>query len=414
VLLIPLFVFKMWRRGKYRENFLQRFGRYSPEARQQLAGKNRRRAWIHAVSVGEMNVAFALIPELLRRLPDWQIVVTTTTSTGQALARQRLPANIPVLYFPLDFPPFRRRAYDHIRPDAVILVESELWPGHIWEAERRGVPVFLVNARMSPRSARRHRWAQPVFRSVFDKLAAVCAQSREDAGNFAALGAPRDRVHFTGNMKYDASLPQAGARTFDPRQALSDIGVKPDQPVLVAGSTHPGEEEILFDAVAALRAKFPDLFFVLVPRHVERTPEIVELAKRKGVRLALRTAPGACDCLLVNTTGELKWFYEVATVIFVGKSLAGIGGQNIVEAAASGHPVVFGPNMQNFQEIARQFVSEGAGIQVADAGELQRVLAELLADAGKRERVASAARRVIEANRGATARTVELIAQRLH
>ena len=178
--------------------------------------------------------------------------------------------------------------------------------------------------------------------------------------------------------------------------------------ILVAGSTHPGEEEILFDLLAQL----PDLFLVLVPRHVERTPEILELAKRKQIPVALRKNGKPVDaprCLLVNTTGELRWFYETATVIFVGKSLVGEGGQNIVEAAASGHPVVFGPNMQNFKAITAEFIAAGAGIQVADANGLHREIADLLANAKRRERVAEAARQVIAANVGATDRTVALI-----
>jgi 3-deoxy-D-manno-octulosonic-acid transferase len=263
---------------------------------------------------------------------------------------------------------------------------------------------------MSPRSARRHRKVQWLFRHVFDKLALVCAQSAEDAANFRALGAPR--VEMTGNFKYDASLPQAGKPTADPVQVLRDIGVKPTRSILVAGSTHPGEEEILFNLLPEL----PGVFLVLVPRHVERTPEIVELAKRKNVSMILRKdgAPTANPvCLLVNTTGDLKWFYNVATVIFVGKSLVGEGGQNIVEAAASGHPVVFGPNMQNFKAIAAEFVGAGACVQVHDLYEFHHALRELFRDETLRAKIAGAARAVIAANVGATERTVELIAASL-
>lgn len=412
IVLSPLFLYKMWKRGKYRENFLQRFGRYSPALRQQLAVKNERRCWLQAVSVGEINLALLLIPALRQRLPETRVVLTTTTSTGHALARDRLPAGVDLLYFPQDFPGPVRRAYDLIQPDFVILMESEVWPHHVWTAARRGRPVFLVNARMSPRSARRHRWVGWLFRRVFDKLTLVCAQSREDAAQFQRVGAPR--VEWTGNLKYDAALPSAGARRLDAAQVLRELGISPDRPVLVAGSTHPGEEEILFAVCAALRQQFPDLFLVLVPRHAERTPEIVARAKQLATRVVLRTdparpAPADCQGLVVNTTGELRWFYEVATVIFVGKSLVGAGGQNIVEAAASGHPVVFGPHMQNFKAIAAEFVATGAGVQVPDAAALQRELAGLLATPARRDQIAAAARQVIERNQGATARTVELI-----
>jgi 3-deoxy-D-manno-octulosonic-acid transferase len=417
VLLSPAFLYRMWKRGKYRENFFQRFGRYAPELRQRLATKSSRRCWIQAVSVGEVNLAFLLVAGLRRKFPELQLIVTTTTSTGYALARERLPKEVDLLYFPQDFPGPLRRAFNLIQPDFIVLMESELWPGHLWEAARRKIPVYLVNARMSPRSAKHYRQARWFCRGLFRGLSLVCAQSAEDAGNYIAQGVPADRVHMTGNMKYDASLPQGGPRRFDPRQVLSDWGVTPAQPVLVAGSTHPGEEEILFDLLATWRKKFPGLFLVLVPRHVDRTPEIVELAKRKQVNLALRktgtpTGP-APACLLVNTTGELKGFYEISTVIFVGKSLVGEGGQNIVEAAASGHPVVFGPHMQNFKEISRQFVTAGAGIQVPDAAGLHDAIEMLLQDSAKREQVVTAARRVIAANVGALERTVELIAAQI-
>src|SRR5712671_3107336 len=185
VLLSPGFLCKMWKRGKYKENFLQRFGRYAPELRQRLAYKPGPRCWIQAVSVGEVNLALVLI----QQLPQFQIVLTTTTSTGYALAKEQSPADVTLLYFPQDFPACVRRAYDLIAPDCVVLMESEVWPNHVWEGARRHIPIFLINARMSPRSTRRHQKVQWLFRHVFDKLTLVCAQSREDAENFRAFGA---------------------------------------------------------------------------------------------------------------------------------------------------------------------------------------------------------------------------------
>jgi 3-deoxy-D-manno-octulosonic-acid transferase len=404
-LLGPVFLYQMWKRGKYKENFLQRFGRYVPEMFRRLGAKNERRCWVQAVSVGEANLAFTFIAALRKRFPDLRIILTTTTSTGYALAKQKLPEEVDLLYFPQDFPFAVRRAYNLIQPDFIVLMESELWPNHIWEAARRHVPVFLANARMSPRSAARHARFRWPFCHVWPCLRLVCVQSQPDFDHYLAAGVPRGKLRLTGNLKFDASLPQPGERAALPRAGGG-------RPVLVAGSTWPGEEEILFDILQAV----PNLFLVLVPRHVERTPEILELAKRKGVAVALRNGEPSSggDCLLVNTTGELKSFYEMATVIFVGKSLAGnAGGQNIVEAAASGHPVLFGPHMENFKEISRQFVEAGAGAQVADAEALRRTVAELLGDAARRGRMTAAARQVIAANAGATERTVELIAAAL-
>jgi 3-deoxy-D-manno-octulosonic-acid transferase len=256
---------------------------------------------------------------------------------------------------------------------------------------------------------------------VFGHLSLVCAQSQEDAYNFLALGVPSARVHVTGNMKYDASMPHADVQKIDPVQLLKQIGISPSQPILLAGSTHPGEEDVLFTVFNELRPSFPNLFLVIAPRHVERTREVVELARRKHIKFVLRSEINSqlmstarpYDCLLVNTTGELKWLYKIATVIFVGKSLTGIGGQNIVEAAVSGHPVVFGPNMQNFKAIARQFVAEGACVQVPDATGLRDAFRKLLQEPEQRRKIAAAARRVIESNAGATERSAELIAQTL-
>jgi len=373
------------------------------------------------VSVGEVNVALLFIGALQRRFPNVRVIVTTTTSTGYTLAYERLPPEIELLYFPQDFPWSVRRAYDLIQPDFIVLMESELWPNHIWMGVRRHVPLFLVNGRMSPRSERRYKRLNWLSRQVFNKLSLVCAQSPEDANNFAAVGVSPDRVHMAGNMKYDVSMPHADVQLVDPVQLLKQIDISPAQPILVAGSTHPGEEEILLDIFADLRRKFPRLFLIIVPRHVERTREIVDMAKRKQVKFILRTDINAhvkqtakpYDCLIVNTTGELKWFYKVATVIFVGKSLVGQGGQNIVEAAVSGHPVVFGLHMQNFRAIARQFVAEGACIQVPDADALRRAVWELLEDPKRRHAVSAAAHRVIQSNIGATNRCVDLIAKAL-
>jgi 3-deoxy-D-manno-octulosonic-acid transferase len=418
VLLSPTFLYKMWKRGKYRENFFQRFGFYDANIWASLIEKTARRCWIQAVSVGEVNVALIFIQALLEKFPNLRVILTTTTSTGYTLAYERLPQDVELLYFPQDFPWCVRRAYDLIEPDFVVLMESELWPNHIWTGARRNVPIFLVNGRMSPRSARRYRAVRWLSGRTLSHLSLVCTQTREDADSFRAAGAVASRVHVTGNMKYDASMPYADVQKVDPVQLLKQIGISPSQPTLVAGSTHPGEEEIIFDVFAELRQRVPNLFLVLVPRHVERIREVVELAKRKRIKFILRSdvntqlAPTAkpYDCLLVNTTGELKWLYKVATVIFVGKSLVGQGGQNIVEAAISGHPVVFGPHVQNFKAIAAQFVAEGACLQVPDREALRRALQELLQDSDKRQKIATAARRVIEANVGATQRNVELIA----
>ncbi|MDW8343663.1 MAG: 3-deoxy-D-manno-octulosonic acid transferase [Verrucomicrobiae bacterium] len=411
VLLSPWFLYVMWRRGKYRENFGQRFGRYGAGVRARLAQKRGPRLWVQAVSVGEVNVALCFLRSWRAVCPQWEVVLSTTTSTGYALARERVPAGVEVVYFPQDFPWVVRGVFDLVQPDGLVLVESELWPNVIWEAAGRGVPVCLVNARLSPRSARRYRAWRGVVGPVVSRLALVCAQTEREAALFRELGVEADRVQVTGNIKFDAALPAAGAEApFDVASALREAGLPVGQPVLVAGSTHAGEEKILFDLLRAI----PGLVLVLVPRHVERTGEIVELARREGVPVVLRRGgerPSTTPrCLLVNTTGELRWFYTVATVIFVGKSLVGRGGQNIVEAAASGRPVVFGPHVENFAAIAAEFVSAGAAWQVRDARELRVAVETLLREPERGARMAEAARQVIARNAGAAERTARLVA----
>lgn len=423
-MLAPVGLYVVLRRKDCRAHWGQRFGLYSKELRRKLSHKPAKRCWIHAVSVGEVNVALFFAAALKRRQPQVQIVLTTTTPDAYALADRRRPEQVELLYFPYDFPPCLRRAYQWIQPDFIVLVEMELWPNHLRMAAQRKAPVFLINARMPAKDARWYRRARWLFRGIFSQLQLVCAQDQDDAERLAALGAPADRLHVTGSLKFDASLPPPEGDvplSAELQETLKRVGISSSQPIVVAGSTHPGEEAILLDVAAELRPEFPDLFLILAPRHIRRAPQIVALAQRKGLRLLLRSeaatqrsaTDGQYDGLLVDTVGELREFYKLATGIFVGKSLVGHGGQNIVEAAASGRPVIFGPHMHNFRAVARQFVAAGAALQVRDARDLRSALRTLLRDPGLCSRIAKAAQRVIQANAGATERTVELLIRAL-
>lgn len=414
----------LWTRADYRKDLGQRFGVYGRDLRDRLGAREGRRCWINAVSVGEVNAAAAFVDALRNAAPDVEVVVTTTTVEGAAIARRRLPDVRAVLYFPFDLPGCVRRAYRLIRPDFVVLMELELWPNHLRRAEVLGIPVFLVNARMPPRDARRYALVRRSFRPIIGRLALVCAQDDQDAAAFLRLGAQGDRVHVAGNMKFDASVGRAhgDGERFDPAELLRQVGVRAADPVLVAGSTHAPEEEILFEVLEALKTEHPDLFLVLAPRHPTRAPEIAASARRKGLRSVLRSRVGPArtppaprpDCLLVDTTGELRDLYATATVIFVGKSLvAGGGGQNFMEAAASGNPVVFGPDMENFAAAARRFAAAGAVVQVGGAAALRPALSRLLGDPRRRSQVASNAKRLIGEHLGAARRTADLVARAL-
>jgi 3-deoxy-D-manno-octulosonic-acid transferase len=405
----PFYLLKMLRRGNFARGFWQRFGVYAAQLRRE-AGEGGF-VWIQAVSVGETRVALLLIERLRRRWPQLRIALSTTTSTGQAVARKQASPGVQVIYFPLDFLPCTNRALDLLRPRLVIVVETEVWPTLVLQSKRRGVPVAMVNGRMSEKSYRGYRWLGGLSRRVFGAFDLLCAQGPRDAERFRKLGAHDAALRVTGSLKFDeAQMPSPLAA--QAREFLRACGAGGERPIWVCGSTHAGEEEIVFRVFRELRAKCPSLFLVLAPRHPERTREVLAVAERGGVSLALRSEPPrtGVDGLLLNTTGELKAFYEAATVIFVGKSLRGRGGQNIIEAAATGAPVVFGPAMQNFEAIADEFVRAGAGVQVADEAALRRALEELLAEPERRREIAERARQVIAQGSGAAERTVGALA----
>jgi 3-deoxy-D-manno-octulosonic-acid transferase len=402
----PFYVLKMLRRGNFARGFWQRFALYSADVRREAGSGGF--VWIQAVSVGETRVALLLIDRLRRRWPDLRVALSTTTSTGQALARKQAPPGTLVIYFPLDFLPFINGALNLLRPRLVAVVETEVWPTLVLQSRRRGVPVVMVNGRMSEKSFRGYRCLDGITRRVFGAFDLVCAQGARDAERYRKLGARDAALRTTGSLKFDDALAPspAGAKA---REFLLACGADGGRPVWVCGSTHAGEEEIVFRVFRELRAKFPSLFLVLAPRHPERTKEVVAVAERCGVSLTLRSEPPrpGADGLLLNTTGELKAFYELATVIFVGKSLRGRGGQNIIEAAASDAPVLFGPAMQNFEAIADEFVRAGAGVQVADEAALRAALEDLLAKPERRREIVARAQQVIAQGSGAAERTLE-------
>ena len=414
----PYYFWKMWRRGNWQAGFGQRFAQYDAEFRAAVAG--RRIVWLHAVSVGEVNVCTQLIRALEPRLPGVTLLVSTTTSTGMGELRKKLPDHVLKMYYPIDRRGGVRRALDVIRPAAVVLVEAEIWPNFLWELRDRSVPLFLVNARLSERSYRGYRRFGFLFAPLFAGFSGVGAQNEGDAGRLRELGFRAEAVRVVGNLKFDAALGTE-RRGLDARALLGQVGVATDALVVVAGSTHAGEELILAEQCRRLREKFPQLFLVLVPRHFERAKAVVEELTARGVKLARRSemttatrlAPGAVECLLVDTTGELKYFYECATVVFVGKSLTAAGGQSPIEPGAAGKAMVFGPNMQNFAPIAAAFVAGQGAVQVPDAAALERALGELLGDARRRAELGRAARAVVERNLGAVERTVDMIVERM-
>jgi 3-deoxy-D-manno-octulosonic-acid transferase len=408
----------MRRRGNWLQGFAERFGKYDTNLKQAIT--NRNTLWMHAVSVGEVNICTQLIRALEPRLPNLKIVVSTTTTTGMGELRRKLPNHVAKIYYPIDRRHYVTRALNSIHPEAIVLMEAEIWPNFLWRARALGMPVFLVNARLSDRSYRGYKRFGFLFRPLFGSLTGVGAQNEADAAKLRTLGCRPEAIRIVGSLKFDAAKLDE-RRLLDVPALLRQVGVVPGARLLLGGSTHSGEEAVLAEQFLRLRSRFPDLFLVLVPRHFERSREVGRELAARGLKFAYRTEimaqtqfePGEVDCLIVNTTGELKCFYEHATIIFIGKSLAAQGGQNPIEPGALGKAMVFGPNMQNFAEVVRGLVEQNGAVQVRDAAELEKVLGELLADESRREQLGRNALKVVHENLGAIDRTVDMILKHL-
>ena len=412
-LMLPHFLLRMWRRGGYRKGFLERLAFYPAPLKRKI--RERPRVWIHAVSVGEIYVALRYMEEIREQRPGSDFVLSTTTSTGHRVAEARLNPDDVLLYYPSDFPGIVRHALNVVRPVCLVLTESELWPNMIRMASRRGIPVVLINGRISHSSYKGYRLLKPFFSRVIGVVDLILVQTENDRRRLLELGGRAERIHVMGSAKYDV----ADTRPFGPSDVgewLKHLGWD-DALLLLGGSTWPGEERILIELYARLRKRCEMLRLVLVPRHAERGDEVeaevlardLTLARRSRADAAAGTAPACPDVAMVDTTGELMRFYECADVIFVGKSLTSRGGQNIIEPAAFGKPVIVGPHMDNFPDVLTDLLESGALLQVADAADLERVLDRLLNDASEREALGSRARQVVESKRGVVHESVEKI-----
>lgn len=405
--LLPHFLLRMWRRGGYARDFAQRWGRYAPAEAARLAAPGRP-VWIQAVSVGELGVAFSFMEELRRRDPAMRFVVTTSTSTGHALALKQVQAPDATLYFPMDVPWVMPRVLRRIRPAAVVLVENEMWPNLIRYARKQGIPTVMINGRISAHSFAGYRKIRFITRRLLPLIHRCCMQSAADRDRLLALGAPAERVEVTGSAKYDLG-PTPPAAVTRARDLLARLGAAPGGPVLVGGSTWAGEEAVLLDFYRAAKPAHPGLLLVLVPRHAERRDEVLAEIRRRGLSVVQRSqfpdgAPPPAqrpDVLLVDTTGELRGFYAAADLVFVGKSLTQTGGQNPIEPAKDGKPVVVGPHMENFAAIAGDFTSADAWAQARDEADLHAVLLRLLGAAAERARLGRAAAELVSRQAGA-------------
>lgn len=411
LVLLPHFLRRMRRRGGYARRFGERVARYEPDVARALSEDSR--IWIHAVSVGETYVALRFMEAMRARRPETRWVLSVNTSTARAIAETRVSAPDVLIYFPVDFPFIMRRALNIIRPRALILVECELWPNLVRLARGRGIPVVLVNGRISDHSYRGYRRLRVFTRRLLPQVNLCGMQSEHDAERIQDLGGPAERVQVFGSAKYDL-LPPEPAGAGEVAAVLGAAGIGPERPILLGGSTWPGEEAILLDLYVECRKKRSDLFLVLAPRHVERTPEVLEEIAARGLKVIRRSAPpapgsGAADVFLLDTTGELMKFYSCAAIIFVGKTLLERGGQNIIEPAWWGKPIVVGPHLENFPVVSVDFLEAGAMKQVADAAGLRAAVGDWLADPAAREAVGARAAKLVREKAGAVDRTLDAI-----
>lgn len=406
LLALPYFLWKGRASGKYLQTFRERMGRLPVY----LNVDGERSIWIHAVSVGEVLAARTLIAPLKRRFPKHRLFLSTTTVTGNAVARKGVRGLDGLFYAPLDFPWPVRKALATLNPALLVIMETELWPNLIREAKRRGAKVVIANGRISPRSFPRYFKSRWFWRRVLAQVDLFLMQAEPHAQRIIAMGAPRERVAVPGNLKYDA------VSEVRPQERLIKIvASRPERPLWVAGSTVDGEEALVLSAFHRVRERAPEAALLIAPRHPERFASVQPLVEAAGFRCRRRsdTEPGAWkngEVLLLDTLGELAQVYPLATAVFVGGSLVPAGGHNVLEAAAAGKPVVVGPHMENFQEIADEFRGEGALLQVRSSEELGDAISALFADERRRRELGARARAIIERNRGACGRTLDSLA----
>ncbi|MDY6855203.1 MAG: 3-deoxy-D-manno-octulosonic acid transferase [Thermodesulfobacteriota bacterium] len=413
ILAFPYYFIKMLKTGKYRKSFIQKIGFLSEESisKNSLAGENP--IWIHAVSVGEVLSSVSIIKMIKKRYPGKRIILSTITETGNYTAKSKLKGIDGIIYFPLDYICVVKRVIDAVRPQLFIIVETDIWPNFLRYLKRRKVPSILINGRVSPRSYRRYRWFRFFFHKVFCYISAFSMQSSIDSNRIIEIGADHKKVKTTGNLKFEQEIHHLSS--LEKEDIFRSLGLQPDQKVLIAGSTHKGEEELILDVFEVIKRDFPDLILVLAPRNPERFAEVENIVSKRNLNWVKRTKLDADlnqtspDLVILDTIGELSRIYSIGLLVFVGGSLVKIGGHNLLEPAVYKKPILFGPYMHNFLEISRVLIDSGAGIQVKDKEEFISQLRMLLGDPSLLQKLGEAAYSVIEKNQGATMKNMEII-----
>jgi 3-deoxy-D-manno-octulosonic-acid transferase len=413
IVMSPYLLYQAVRYRKYIKSLKQRMG-YLPVSFN-LDGDSS--IWIHAVSVGEVLAARALLPDLRERYPRLRIFLSTTTMTGQQIAAKNLQYVDQVFYFPFDLGFVVQRTLRLVRPRLFVMMETEIWPNLLRLCAERGIKTVMVNGRISSRSYPRYRLIRPFFRRVLADIDRFCMQSDESARRVIDLGADPRKVTVTGSLKFDSlQIPTPVAHGKPRERVLRYFRLPPNRVVLVFGSTVKGEESAVLKAFARVKLTVPSALAIIAPRQPDRFVEVERMAREAGFATVRRSnlpidAEPKADVVVLDTLGELAQVYQLATAVFVGGSLVDHGGHNILEPAAFGKPIVFGPHMHNFAEIADTFVTKLAGIQVQSDHDLEDAMLSLVTDPVRRARLGAAARALVEANRGAKDKTLAVFAE---
>jgi 3-deoxy-D-manno-octulosonic-acid transferase len=408
---IPVFIFRLIREKGFGERLKQSFGFLPSESLAPVAGKNC--LWLHAASVGEIVATSPIVREIRRQLPGVPVLISVVTANGYEMAKRIIPEADSIIFFPLDLPWLSRRVITRIKPTLFVLVETELWPNFLFSCRDLAIPVMMVNGRISDKSVGNYRYLFTILDRMLETVNRFCMQSTIDAQYIIRLGAKPRRVFVTGNTKYDQTHTEVSAAE---REHLARLLKLPGQaPVIVAGSTHRGEEEFVLAAFNKVRENIPAARLILAPRDNLRGGEVASLTEKYGLKAVRRTdldkADGAHDVIVLDTIGELGKIYSIGDVVFVGGSLVATGGHNILEPAAHGKPILVGPNMFNFKDSYALFSGRGACDTVYDSVDLGDKFVSLLSDDAARTEMGEKALAIIQENQGAAIRSVQHISE---
>jgi 3-deoxy-D-manno-octulosonic-acid transferase len=414
IFILPYYLIIMVFKGKYRKSLIPKLGGRQAKILADL--KDRPRVWIHAVSVGEVTAAAPIVAALKTKRPDVEIIFSTSTETGQEMARQFILGVDAFIYFPLDIPYVVRKIIKLAKPAVFVMVETELWPNFLKACKAQGIKTLIVNGRISPRSYRKYRWTSLFWKMILNDLYAAAMISKIDARRLKKIGMSPEKIKVLGNAKYDALASTASS---DLRKEISHrLNTQKDDRFFVAGSTHPGEEEIIIKVYSKILALYPEFKLIIVPRHIERTSSIIEVLQKNcfsdiitmteinktKVRIRERV-------IVVDVIGELFKIYSLATIVYCGGSLVPKGGQNILEAAAWGKMIFYGPSMEDFSEEKTLLEEAGCGMTVRNANDLQRKIIQALENPAELESRGARGKNIVAANTGAAVRYANLISK---